>query len=129
MKWQIFSAIFLLQIAVTYKNYITTCQNTDWLLYFFHHILDVFLFWSILFLETSFEYKLHIVLSILVMIHWFTYDNKCIATVIMNRKCGYPEELWLDSLKNKTGLTGYFHFWWIIALVLFDIKRITLNNQ
>jgi hypothetical protein len=34
----------------------------------------------------------------------------------MNRECDYPEETWLDSLKNNLGLRNineFFHFIWI----------------
>lgn len=45
----------------------------------------------------------------------------------MNRECGYPEEQWLDSLKNMLGLRSFnenFHFIWMFALTIQDVLRI-----
>ena len=97
----------MIQIFATFPKFKNTCKNPGiqtWLLYFAHHALDVFLFWSVLFLTTRTEFFLHLLAVIIVGIHWFTYDNKCIATVIMNRMCDYPDSEWLDSLKNMFGL-------------------------
>jgi hypothetical protein len=126
----IFLIIFLIQIIVTFHKFKNTCKNPGiqtWSLYFAHHALDVFLFWSVLFLTTRTEFFLHLLAVIIVGIHWFTYDNKCIATVIMNRMCGYPESEWLDSLKNMFGLRSYseyFQFVWIGLLAMYDIYKL-----
>ena len=65
------------------------------------------------------------VYSLVVAIHWFSYGNRCIATVEMNRQCGYPESEWLDSFKNRLGLRSLigdnFHFLWIGGLVAWEV--------
>ncbi len=130
MRWVVFAAVLLLQLALTIQRFINTCESKTlytWFLYFSHHILDVFLFWSFLFLTTKLEFTLHLLILIGVVIHWYTYNNKCIITVLMNRECGYPEEQWLDSLKNMLGLRSFnenFHFIWMFALAAQDITRI-----
>ena len=127
MHWPIFILVILLQLVVTYPKFRETCLSCGIdvnLIYFIHHILDVFLFWSFLFVTTKLEYKIHFWTAILVMLHWATYDNKCIITVEMNKLCGYPEDQWLDSLKNRIPLRGiseWFHFIWIILLCGQDI--------
>jgi hypothetical protein len=45
----------------------------------------------------------------------------------MNRECKYPEEQWLDSLKNMIHLrdfSEYFHFIWIGGLLIYDIYQL-----
>jgi hypothetical protein len=131
MRIGIFLIIFLLQIALTIKHLYKTCQSKTlslWLLYITHHLLDVFLFWSFLFLTTKAEFTIHLVLLIIMCVHWISYGNKCILTVFMNRKCGYSEDKWLDSLKNMLGLRNiseYFHFIWIFILAAQDIYMIS----
>ena len=130
MNWLIFSLVFSFQIILTIPNFIKTCQSKTfytWFLYFFHHLLDVFLFWSFLFLTNKYEFLLHFILLILIVIHWATYDNKCILTVLMNRECGYSDEKWLDSIKNRLGLTyiyEHFHYIWMLLLAIQDIYQI-----
>lgn len=127
MNWKIFAFIFTLQVLLTIQHFLQTCKSKTaytWTLYIFHHFFDVFLFWSFLFLTTKFEFGLHFLILLGVVIHWFTYDNKCIITVLMNRECGYPEDKWLDSLKNSLGLrkiSEYFHFIWMFLLASQDI--------
>ena len=130
MFWYIFAFIFFLQIAVTYKYFVKTCKSKTfytWFLYFTHHMLDVFLFWSFLFLTTKTDFLIHCFILIIVVLHWSTYDNKCILTVLMNRNCGYPDEKWLDSLKNMLGLRNiyeYFNFIWMFILFWQDVYMI-----
>ncbi len=130
MQWYIFLFILFLQLTLTLRYFIESCESKSaytWFLYVFHHILDIFLFWSFLFLTTRLEFGLHLLLLLGVVIHWLTYDNKCIITVLMNRECGYPDEKWLDSLKNMLGLrniTEYFHFVWMFILALQDISKL-----
>lgn len=131
MKWELFSLILLLQYALTLPHFVKTCERKTlytWFLYIFHHIFDVFLFWSFLFLTSKLEFGLHLLTLLGVVIHWFTYDNKCIITVLMNRECGYDENQWLDSLKNMLGLRNvheYFHFIWMFALAIQDIYKLS----
>jgi len=126
-----FLFIYFLQIFLTFPKFSHTCKALNLVsygTYFTHHLLDVFLFWAPLFLTTTNEFIIHIIVSIGVIIHWFTYNNRCIATVYMNRLCGYPEDDWLDSLKNMLGLRNiseYFHFIWIGLVLVYDIYMIT----
>jgi hypothetical protein len=130
MRWFVFFLVVGIQITLTLPRFLETCESKTtytWSLYVFHHLFDVFLFWSFLFLTTKFEFGLHFLMLIGVVIHWFTYDNKCIITVLMNRECGYPEDQWLDSLKNMLGLRNvneYFHFIWMFLLAGQDIYKL-----
>lgn len=130
MITHIFLFIYFLQIYLTFPNFQRTCERkTLWAytLFFSHHVFDIFLFWAPLFLQFRREYIIHAVVIVLIMVHWFTYNNKCIWTVLMNRECKYPEEQWLDSLKNMLPLrqvNEYYHFIWIGALLIYDIYKI-----
>jgi hypothetical protein len=132
MRWILFSLVFTLQILLTLPRFRTTCQSKTaytWFLYFSHHILDVFLFWSFLFLTTQFEHLVHLLILLGVVIHWFTNNNLCVLTVMMNEECGYPENEWLDSLKNMLGLRNineYFHFIWMLLIALQDVYKLTV---
>jgi hypothetical protein len=132
MRWLMFLFVFVLQILLTLPRFLQTCESKTlytWSLYIFHHAFDIFLFWSFLFLTTNVEFGIHLLILIGVVIHWFTYDNKCILTVLMNRECGYPEDEWLDSLKNMFGIRTiheYFHFTWMALLALQDIYKLNL---
>ena len=120
----LFGIIYGLQLLATLPGFIKTCKDAPYALYFLHHALDVFLFWGPLFLSKPSEFIGHFLFAIIVGIHWFTYGNRCILTVWMNRACGYAEDRWLDSLKNMTGLRAvneYFHFIWVGALMVYDL--------
>lgn len=122
-----FILVYTLQISLTFPNFYSSCRSlsvSSVLLYFAHHLVDVFLFWSFLFLTTRAEFTTHFVLVLIVAVHWFTNQNRCIATVTMNRMCGFPEGDWLDSLKNRFGLRAFsehFHFIWIGILMVQDL--------
>lgn len=125
MNWSYFILVYFLQIALTLPEFRQTCrQPQPWLLYFSHHILDVFLFWSPLFLRTRSDYIAHASATIIVIIHWLMNNNTCIMTTWMNKRCGYPEGDWLDSLKNMVGLrtrSEWFHFIWLGLLLGWDV--------
>lgn len=145
MNILIFPAVYALQLAVTLPPFQDTCKDKTprtYTLYATHHLLDIFLFWSFLFLTTRSDHMLHATAVILVALHWITNNNRCVATVVMNRACGYPEEQWLDSLKNrldfqiwphKTGLglqawSHYVHFVWLAILLAYDAVAISRKN-
>jgi hypothetical protein len=130
MRWSIFILIVFIQILATIGTLRKTCENLNaevWGLYFIHNIFDVFLFWPFLFLTLPIEFILHILIALGTAIHWISNNNRCFATVYMNRLCGYPEDMWLDSLKNMLGLRAiseYFSFIWVGLLVAYGLYRI-----
>ncbi len=122
MHWERFALLYGLQIAITYKRHASTCQDSStggFTLYAIHHLLDVYLFWAPLFLETAAEWRVYLVVAPLVLIHWATNKNLCVATVVMNRRCGFPEAQGLDSLKNRVGVPPSLQFAWIGAILLY----------
>jgi hypothetical protein len=132
MRWTIFWIVYFLQIAVTFPNFVSQCEKLDvgqWILYFGHHLTDVFLFWSPLFVTTRSEHLLHILAVLATGLHWASNDNKCILTVLMHQRCGWSEEVWLDSLQNRTELrdvSEYFQFYWIGITLVYDVIRLSI---
>jgi hypothetical protein len=130
MRVPIFLAVFLLQIAATIGHFVSTCSCLSlpsWTVYLFHHAFDVFVFWSPLFLTKPLDFMIHLAICVITGLHWLTNNNLCFLTVYLNRRCGYPDEEWLDSLKNMLGLrraSEYFHFIWIGLLMAYDIAML-----
>ncbi len=107
-------------------RFINTCAQASSLAtiatFLLHHPLDIFLFWSPLFLMTRVEYIIHAIVSLGVILHWVTYNSRCVVTVLMNRMCGWPEGIRLDSLKNMIlGKYERYNYLWLIAMVLYDV--------
>ena len=90
------------------------------LVYILHHFLDVYVFWAFLFLTTSSEHIIHLLVILGVGIHWATNNYECIATTYMNTVCGYPRDTWLDSLVNRIRPFYYTHAVWLLALASYD---------
>jgi hypothetical protein len=130
MIWWIFGIVYGIQILLTIRRFMSTCRLLTlpiWFIYITHHLLDVFLFWSFLFVSQRIDYWIHILMVLIVGIHWVLNDNQCIATTWMNQECGFPEDEWLDSLKNMLGfrkLSEYFLFYWLGILVIYDIYKL-----
>lgn len=130
MKWTVFLGLYGLQIGLTIRPFTKSCLSLDferWVIYLGHHLFDVFLVWSFLFLTKPIEFLAHFLLAIGVAIHWATNNNECELTVYMNKLCGYPADQWLDSIKNKLGLRSiseYFLFYWLAALLVQDLYNV-----
>jgi hypothetical protein len=130
MNIAIYLFLYFGQVIVTFPEFWNTCGRLNFetfLLYFAHHALDVFLFWSWFFLVTRREYIAHLIALLIVSIHWVTNNNNCIATEYMNKLCGYKQDQWLSSFKNMFGLreyTEYFLFIWLGILGIRDIYYI-----
>lgn len=134
MHWGRFVLLYGLQIAVTQRAHFTTCRDSSTqglALYAIHHALDVYLFWAPLFLVTSAEWRAYTAVAVTMLAHWATFRNRCIATVLMNRWCGFPESRSLDSLKNRIGISptwAPFHYAWIGAVLVYAIAASSDKN-
>ena len=131
MRWLYFFGLYFLQLAVSFPSFSASCHGAHdpaavaiWLL---HHWTDVFLFWGFLFATSRGEYMLHLLFLVIALAHWSTYKNRCIATVVLNRYCGWPEDQWLDSLLNRSGLrsrSDYWQFLWLGLLACNDVVHL-----
>ena len=130
MNLGIFLFICFFQIFLTIGNFIKTCKSNSlftWAIYLIHNVSDVFLFWSFLFLSSKLEFGIHLFCLIILVIHWFLNNNKCILNTIMNKECGYSDEQWLESLKNMLGLRSHyehFQFIWLGLLAAQDVYKL-----
>jgi hypothetical protein len=122
MIWWIYFGIVALQLAITYPRFSQTCNSSiGYPVYLLHHFLDVFVFWGFLFMTTKAEFRIHLVVITLIVIHWFTNNYECILTTEMNRMCGYPRKQWLDSIVDRIRPTYYTHTVWVVLVGIYDI--------
>ena len=127
-----FAAIYAAQIALTLPGYAGACKGNlpaALPIYFVHHAIDVFLFWSFLFINKAIEYAAHIGLVAGVAAQWLMNDNQCALTEYMNSLCGKPRDAWLPSLKNMLGLRSvweYYQFVWLGLLIGWDLRGLGL---
>ncbi len=131
MKELVYFAIYAIQIAMTFPDFYSTCARhsaRNYLLYFTHHLLDVYLFFGPLFVVTKLEMWWWLAITAAVAISWVLHDNRCIASVLMNRGCLYPDSEWMDSIKNRLGLRevagDYFHHMWLGAIAGYFLWRL-----
>lgn len=121
-----FAALLTAQIALTLPGY--CASPTALATYFFHHVIDILLFWSFLFITRPAEAAAHIGLVVGVGAHWLWNDNRCVLTEYMNSLCGLPRDAWLPSIKNMLGLRSlseYFQFVWLGLHVGWDWRLLT----
>lgn len=124
MRPWVYITILAVQIAITYPRFSETCKGNGFVVYFLHHILDVYVFWSFLFLTTPLEHRIHLAVIVGVALHWLTNNYECIATTYMNELCGFDRSQWLDSLVNRIRPFYYTHIVWLLALAMYDITRL-----
>lgn len=127
MRWVLFLAVYIVQLSVSAPEFFATCtllDTTTIAMYLTHHLSDVFLFWGPLFIRSRAEAALHLALIVITTTHWLSNQNRCVATVELNKRCGYDPELWLDSLLNRSGLRGlseYYQFAWLAPAAIYDL--------
>lgn len=124
MRWFVYFGLVALQLGITYPTFSETCAGRGEGVYVVHHLLDVFVFWSFLFLTTRLEHLIHLGTILVVILHWLTNNYECIATTYMNELCGYPRDQWLDSMVNRIRPFYYTHLVWLGLLILYDITRL-----
>lgn len=121
----LFFIVYFIQITITYPRFLSTCLSTCTLfptfLFLFHSLTDVFLFWGPITFTSLYELYVYSIVAFFTILHWLSYGNKCILTVLLNRICGYPESRWFDSLLNRTSLrtiSEYYQIYWIIGMFI-----------
>ena len=81
MDKRLFFILFLLQYVL--DRFSSNCySNFGEILLFFHHLYSLYLYTGSFF----FNPKIHLIVSFLTLIHWFTY-KKCIITEYSNKLC------------------------------------------
>jgi hypothetical protein len=128
MRWLVFFFLLVTQLLLVIPHFIKSCAAVTPLssiVYLLHHPLDIFLFWSPLFLTSYTDHVVHAIVSISVIIHWIMYNSRCIVTVAINKICGWPQKDRLHSLKNMIlGPYERYNYLWLIATILYDFAVI-----
>jgi hypothetical protein len=130
MRWLPFVVLYILQIALSAPAFFGTCASLDPLnitVYFLHHLSDIFLFWGALLVTTPTEIMIHLAFIAGILIHWLMFGNRCIVSVWQNRRCGYDDNKWLDSLLNRSGLrekSEFYQFMWLGLATVYNLVRL-----
>ena len=73
--------------------------------------------------------KLHLLITIIVLIHWFIIDNKCIVTIITNKLCDYNVNDKFEDFLYLLNLSKYNkHFYYIIITMIIIIDIYMINK-
>lgn len=131
MRIFLFLILYLAQICISYKNFIPCANVHSTTVYLFHHLLDVYVFFGPLFIETTTESVIHIITTLLIIVHWFTNNYQCILTTYLNELCGWESDRWLDSITlilQKQSQQYYYHSFHAFLVILFDILFIIRNT-
>jgi hypothetical protein len=119
MKYIIFT-IFLLIQYLWDRNTSTCLTLKGEILLIIHHIIGVYIYLG----GFLFNPKYHLILIIIVLVHWFTNNNRCELTILTNKYCGYNKEKKFEDLSYKLNLTGInknIHYYYLIGLIIYDI--------
>lgn len=126
-KYKIIIFIIFCLFQYSYDRITSTCDtNKGELLLFIHHILSAYIYLGYLF-----NPLLHMILLIIIIVHWLTYNNKCFITVYTNKYCGNPENNRFRDILYVTGISKNYPNLMYIVLFLFivyDIYKIYKKN-
>jgi hypothetical protein len=131
MRIVLFLILYIAQLSVSYKNFIPCANVHSTIIYLLHHMLDVYIFFGPLFIENTTESLIHIITTLLIIIHWFTNNYECILTTYLNELCGWERNRWLDSITlilQKQSKQYYYHSFHAFLVILFDIFFIISAN-
>lgn len=102
--------ILIIVAAIFFKLDHNGC-NTEYsdIVLYLHHFVNIFANFGWL---SNNRYVLYIYLAspLIVALHWFTNDNKCVLTQLHNRLCHQHEDKMFDDIFNIIALKKYN--WW-----------------
>jgi hypothetical protein len=90
---------------------------------YFHHVVALFLYigWIS---SSKIILEFYVFTIFLIVLHWFTNDQKCILTQIVNYYCGFPDgEAFHDifyflGMKQKDGFNSFIYSYLGIVFVI-----------
>lgn len=119
MKYIIFTIFLLIQYL--WDRSTSTCLTLKGeILLIIHHIICVYIYLG----GFLFNPKYHLILIVIVLVHWFTNNNHCELTILTNKYCGYNKEKKFEDLSYKLNLTRInknIHYYYLIGLIIYDI--------
>jgi hypothetical protein len=129
MNIKFFIFFYILQICIALP-YFKTCNNINFItlsIFLLHHIVDVYGYFGVFINETIFEYQLHLFMTLLILLHWYTNNYKCYVTVKLNELCKRDLNTWeyniVGLISTYTNIY-YLHSYILIAIILYDITKI-----
>lgn len=126
-KYKIIIFIIFFLSQYLYDRITSTCDtNTGELILFIHHILSVYIYLGYLF-----NPLFHMIVLIIIIVHWLSYNNKCFITVYTNKYCGHSEDNRFRDVLYVTGISKNYPNLMYILLFLFisyDIYMIYKKN-
>jgi hypothetical protein len=129
MNIKTFLFFYLLQICITLPNF-KSCNNINFItvsIFLLHHMVDVYGYFGIFINETLFDYQFHLVMILLILLHWYTNNYSCTVTVKLNELCNRDLNTWeynIVGLLSEYTNIYYLHTYILIGLVLYDLIKI-----
>ena len=134
MNIKFFIFFYILQICIALP-YFKTCNNINFItlsIFLLHHIVDVYGYFGVFINETIFEYQLHLFMTLLILLHWYTNNYKCNITVKLNELCNRDLDTWeyniVGLISQSTGIY-YLHTYILIGIILYNLTKINMINQ
>jgi len=116
--------IFFSLIQYFIDIYQNPCEtNIGKSLLLFHHFLSGYLYLG----GFLFNPLYHLIICIIVLIHWITNNNKCELTVIANKYCEYQENKKFNDtllILHISTINQNIHWYLLPALIFYDLYKI-----
>ena len=117
-KNQLFIGLFLCQYLLDRTT--SSCHSFKGeILLFLHHLFTLYLYFGSFF----FGPKNHLILSLVVLIHWISY-KRCILTIYTNQYCGVDIKRPFNDYIRMFGLHHIhkkIHWFLIIFVIMYDL--------
>tara|TARA_B110000495_G_C22998564_1_gene589025 strand:+ start:91 stop:507 length:417 start_codon:yes stop_codon:yes gene_type:complete len=122
-KYGIMTVLVIINIFKNIKVLKDCSSLTGKIAYIIHCVFSVYLYFGWIFFENK---KLHLLITVLVLIHWII-NKKCIITTITNELCGYDVSDKFQDILYHLNLEKYnkdIHYIIITMIIIIDIYMI-----
>jgi hypothetical protein len=129
MKTQLFLLFYVIQLLVALP-YFTTCKNINFItvsIFLLHHIIDVYGYFGIFINETIVETEFHVLMILVILLHWYFNNYQCAITRKLNQLCERDHNSWeyniVGIISTHTGI-HYLHTYLLIGILIYDLNII-----
>ena len=122
-KYYIIILLLVVHFILSRKKLEECSTFSGKLLYIIHLYFSIYLYFGWIFFENK---KLHLLIVIIVLIHWF-FNKRCIITTITNKLCDYDKNDKFEDLLYKLNLIKYnkqIRYIIITIIIIIDIYMI-----
>ena len=94
-----------------------------------HHYLQLFSNFGWLF-NNKYILIYYIFIPFITILHWYTNNNKCILTQIINKLCNNNEDVYFNDIFNMIGLkkyniwNDYLHYIYLLFVIFYTIYKL-----